>query len=212
MVGVNKNIIAEKLKKALHEAEMSQVDLGKELGISQAQVNYWVQGHRKPNLENLQKIASILDKPLEYFLSTKKETTKEYINRVKVATDIQLVPVRGISSATNEKFVLEEEDGTFIGYTKTGEKQFAIKVEGNCMVDPKDPQNSIFNGDYVVIDPQVVPYDGDIVLARISEEYSTIKRMYIKGDYVYLVPDNPKCKALKKKKTEIKSFWDIFKT
>ena len=72
------------------------------------------------------------------------------------------------------------------------------------MVDPKDPQNSIFNGDYVVIDPQVVPYDGDIVLARISEEYSTIKRMYIKGDYVYLVPDNPKCKALKKKKTEIK--------
>lgn len=198
MAEKEKNQIGERIKAALRDAEMSQASLGREMGITQAQVNYWVMGHRNPSIENLQKIATILDKPLDYFLTTKKETTKEYIHRVKVATDIKLIPVMGISSATNEKFILEEVE-SYIPFNKSGEKQFAIKVEGNCMEDPKDPRSSIYNGDYVIIDPEVTPTNGDVVLARISEEYSTIKRMFICDGKVELIPDNPKYRTITKK-------------
>ena len=76
MAEKGKNQIGERIKAALRDAEMSQASLGREMGITQAQVNYWVMGHRNPSIENLQKIATILDKPLDYFLATQKETTK----------------------------------------------------------------------------------------------------------------------------------------
>ena len=198
MAEKGKNQIGERIKAALRDAEMSQASLGREMGITQAQVNYWVMGHRNPSIENLQKIATILDKPLDYFLATQKETTKEYIHRVKVATDIKLIPVMGISSATNEKFILEEVE-SYIPFNKSGENQFAIKVEGNCMEDPHDPRSSIYNGDYVIINPDVVPTNGEVVLARISEEYSTIKGMFVCGGKVELIPDNPKYRTITKK-------------
>lgn len=68
------------------------------------------------------------------------------------------------------------------------------------MVDPEDPQNSIYHGNYVIVDPNVTPENEDVVLARISAEYSTIKRMFIKDEKtIELVPDNPKCKTLVRK-------------
>ena len=51
----------------------------------------------------------------------------------------------------------------------------------------------------VIIDPDVVPTNGDVVLARISEEYSTIKRMFICDGKVELIPDNPKYRTITKK-------------
>ncbi len=71
------------------------------------------------------------------------------------------------------------------------------------MEDPKDPANSIYNGSYVIIDPDVDVENGDVVLARISSDYSTIKRMYIKDETLELVPDNPKCKTLVRKKEDV---------
>lgn len=200
MANNEKNDIAKRIKSALYDADMTQTDLAKELGLSQAQVNYWVVGHRKPTAENLQKIANVLDKPLEYFLTTKKETAAEYVSRV--ATKITLIPIVGTSSATNEKFILEEQEG-YLPITKSSSKQFAVKVEGNCMVDPNDPANSIYDGNYIIVDPEATVTNGDVVLARISRDYSTIKRIFIKPDCVKLIPDNPKCKTLIKKKEDI---------
>ena len=64
------------------------------------------------------------------------------------------------------------------------------------MEDPKDPANSIYNGNYIIVDPETEATSGDVVLARIDGEYSTIKRFYPKGKEIKLIPDNPKFKPL----------------
>lgn len=64
------------------------------------------------------------------------------------------------------------------------------------MVDPEDPENSIYHGNYIIVDPDTVATDGDVVLARIDDEYSTIKRFFLKGKLVKLIPDNPACNTI----------------
>ena len=196
-----KKDIGSKIKKALALTETSQTELAKALNVTQSNIAQWVMGHRNPTLESLQRIATALDMPLEFFISNGKETTQDYLKRTSKETEF--IPVLGISSATNEKFILEENEETYIRFPKTGEHQFAIKVEGCCMENPDDLRNSIYDGDYIIIDPDVTPRNGDVVLARISSEFSTIKRMYINETTVDLVPDNPKCKTLTKKKQDL---------
>ena len=195
------NVRSKQLKKALALTETTQQELAQKLGISQAAVAQWVSGTRKPTLDTLARIATALEVPVEFFLSDKKETTQDYLSRV--STDTEFVPVLGISSATNEKFILEEASDTYLRFPKTGQHQFAIKVEGNCMENPKDPRNSIYDGDYIIIDPDVSACNGDVILARISKEYSTIKRMYVEDTKIELRPDNPDCKKLVKKLEDV---------
>ena len=195
------NIRSKQIKKALALTETTQQELAQKMGISQAAVAQWISGTRKPSLDTLDRIATALDVPVGFFLSDKTETTQDFLNRTSKQTEF--VPVLGISSATNEKFILEENDGIYIRFPKTGEHQFAIKVEGNCMENPDDPKNSIYDGDYIIIDPDVSSTNGDVVLARISKEYSTIKRMYIVEEKIELTPDNPDCKKLVKKVEDV---------
>ena len=194
--------IAYKMKTAMTEAGMTQEALGRKIGITQAQVNYWVTGSRIPTLESLQKIADALNKPLDYFTSKIVTSTQKFVEIISY--DTSLIPVKGTSSASKAKFVLEETEA-YLPIKKTNREQFAIRVEGDCMVDPEDPQNSIYQGNYVIIDCYADVEDGDVVLARISEEYSTIKRYYrVDAENVELVPDNPKYKAIRKKMNDLK--------
>ena len=189
--------IARKIKLALRDAEMTQEALGNKLGISQAQVNYWVTGSRTPTVDNLQKIADALGKPLDFFTSEIKKSTREFV--AQVAYDTTMIPIKGISSASKTKFIVEETEA-YLPIKRTTQKQFAIRVEGDCMVDPDDPANSIYQGNYVIVDPEACAEEEDVVLARISDEYSTIKRLFFKDkETVELVPDNPKYKPIVKK-------------
>ena len=195
-----KQTIGSKIKDALNETATSQVELAKRLGITPGVITRWTKGDKIPTIENLQRIAEALELPLEYFISSKRRNSE---GRVKMNTsEVTYIPILGTSSATKEKFILEEKEG-FIPLAQANSTQFAVKVEGDCMVDPKDHENSIYDGSYIIVDPEAEVSNGDVVLARISEEYSTIKRIFIKSDCIKLIPDNPKCKTLIRKKEDI---------
>ncbi|MGB2579419.1 SOS-response transcriptional repressor LexA [Elusimicrobium simillimum] len=51
-------------------------------------------------------------------------------------------------------------------------------------------------GEYVIIRPGQSFREGDIVVARMGED-CTLKRIYIKDNLIYLVPDNPKYTKIK---------------
>lgn len=193
--------IARQIRIALRDAEMTQEELGKKMGISQAQVNYWATGNRTPGIDNLQKIADAVGKPLDFFTSEIKKPTTQFV--AEIADDTTMIPIKGTSSASKTKFIVEETEA-YLPLKKTTQKQFAIRVEGDCMVDPDDPANSIYHGNYVIVDPEAPAEEEDVVLARISDEYSTIKRLFYKDkDTVELLPDNPKYKPIVKKLRDI---------
>jgi repressor LexA len=179
-----------KIKKAMDEAGLNQTDLAERLNIQQSMVSHWLRGARNPSINSLKKIAKAVKKPLSYFIVEDTIQSEAQI-------ELSYVPILGTSSATKEKFVLEEKEG-FLNVPRTGKNQFAIRVEGNCMVDPGDAENSIYHGNYVIVDPDIIPMNGDVVIVRLDKEYSTIKRLFVHEDIVRLMPDNPICKTIEK--------------
>lgn len=177
-----RNILGAKIKKAMKEAGLTQQKLADKLGITNPVVNAWINGKRNPTVNTIKRIAKATEKPFSFFL--------EESNIIDSRIELSLIPVRGLSSASGGKFILEETE-TFLPFKKSGPNQFAIKIVGDCMVDPDDPRNSIYDGDYVIVDPDVEARNGDVIVARLDGEYSTVKRMYRHGEEVRLVPDNP---------------------
>ena len=167
----------------------AQARLVAETGLSKALVSNYISGRQKPSEAAIKKIAQALQ--------ISEEELDNVFNNIanEERAEVMLIPVLGTSSATEEKFILEETE-TYLPIKKSSAKQFAVRVEGNCMVDPEDPQNSIYHGNYIIVDPDADATNGDVVLARIDEEYSTIKRMFVKGKEVKLIPDNPACTTI----------------
>jgi transcriptional regulator with XRE-family HTH domain len=63
----------EKLKVARLEKNISQRGLGLALGLSDKTISSYESSRSYPNLELLQKISEILDKPIQYFVSDGKD-------------------------------------------------------------------------------------------------------------------------------------------
>ena len=173
----------------------AQLHLAQKLNISHVSVTRWFKGTQKPSEIFIKKMSKIFNKSEEEIreiFNTEKENQN---NIIEGKIELTYIPVRGVSSATEEKFILEETE-TYLPFRKTGPNQFAIKITGNCMVDPDDPRNSIYDGDYVIVDPDAPVNNGDVIVARLDGEYSTVKRMYKHGDEVRLIPDNPACEPI----------------
>ena len=195
--GNKKNMTIEDLLKEWNGGILrgAKKALADKLGVPDTSISHWIAGRANPSEIHIKAMTKIFKKSEQdlkdiFMHSDPKSGVEKYL-----PIETEFIPVLGISSATDEKFIVEERE-SFLPYRKTGENQFAIKVVGNCMVDPDDPRHSIYEGDYIIVDPDKEAMAGDVVLARIDEEYSTIKRFFIHGQKIYLVPDNPAYKKL----------------
>ncbi len=65
------------------------------------------------------------------------------------------------------------------------DKTYALKVRGNSMID-----DGILSGDYVIIEENPSPRDGEIVVALIDQTYATLKRIYREKGRFRLQPAN----------------------
>lgn len=172
----------------------AQTTLANKMGVSHVSAGRWLNGTQFPSEEYISAMAKLVAWPEDKVREMFAQNALDYVHD-STAAEVMLIPVLGISSATEEKFILEEAE-TYLPIKKSSAKQFAVRVEGNCMVDPEDLQNSIYHGNYIIVDPDTDATNGDVVLARIDEEYSTIKRLFVKGKEVKLIPDNPACTTI----------------
>lgn len=174
----------------------SQIKVAKALNTTEVVVSRWVKGISKPSEESVYKLAKLFKKSEEEIKSIFSIKDVPNAKHYAFAAETQLIPVLGVSSASNMMFILEEKKG-YLTTKKEGPDDFAIEVLGHCMEDPGDPRHSIYHGDTIIVRPNVPIKDGDVVVARIGEE-STIKRIFFnkKEGTVDLQPDNPKYKVL----------------
>ncbi|NEM98197.1 LexA family protein [Pontibacter burrus] len=80
---------------------------------------------------------------------------------------------------------------------------FLVRVEGDSMIGAH-----IEPGDMAVIDRSVKATTGKIVLAFVEGEF-TIKRLLLKKDGAYLMPENPKYKAMKFENPDNCRIWGV---
>lgn len=64
-------VVAKNLKRLLFEAEKSQADLARDLGIPKTTVNGWISGKRTPKMPTIDRLA-------EYFGCTRNDITEKY--------------------------------------------------------------------------------------------------------------------------------------
>ena len=70
--------------------------------------------------------------------------------------------------------VIGSQDGDYI-----------LEVNGESMKNA-----GIMDGDYVIVHPQPVANNGEIVVAMLDEEEATVKRLFKESDHLRLQPEN----------------------
>lgn len=72
--------IGRKLQKAREEAGLSQEELAKRLGCTQASLSNYELGKRRLYLADLQRIGQLLGKPVTYFLEDSEDNQSHNLN------------------------------------------------------------------------------------------------------------------------------------
>lgn len=103
------------------------------------------------------------------------------------------VPVLGRIAAGCPIEAIHNQETLDIAYTLLGKDRYALKVEGESMID-----EGIMDGDLVICQHSESAQDGDIVVALIDSEHVTLKRFYLNRQtgVVTLRPANSKMKDL----------------
>ncbi len=77
-----------RLKNARQQKGLSQRGLGLALGLSDKTISSYESFRSYPNLDLLVRISDILDKPIEYFVSSSKEILiKEELRKIEIKQD-----------------------------------------------------------------------------------------------------------------------------
>jgi repressor LexA len=153
-------------------------DIGKAVGLASSST---VHAH----LANLEKLGLLRRDPTK---PRAIELLDRAMESVRSAVRPSGVPLVG-SVAAGQPILAEEniEEYVHVPSAAGGEDgDFVLRVRGESMIDA-----GILEGDYVVVRPQDVAYDGDIVVALVGEEAeATVKRFFHEPDHVRLQPEN----------------------
>lgn len=68
---------------------------------------------------------------------------------------------------------------------------YVLKVKGDSMID-----EFILDGDLIVVENRQEALNGEIAVILIDGQEATLKKFYLEGDKVKLVPSNPKYKPM----------------
>lgn len=169
-----------RIKEILEQKGIKQTWLADRLEKSYNMVNSYVQNRRQPSLEDLFRIATILNVDAKELLSyshTKIENEEPNLT--------MKIPLLGSVSCGLPIFAeenIEAEIPISIKLLKRNQKYFLLRATGDSMDDA-----GISDGDLVLIKQQQTAQNGDNVVALIDNE-ATIKEFHHKGNIIILKP------------------------
>ena len=114
------------------------------------------------------------------------ERIKDDYNKYK-SDELEKIPVYENIAAGEPILINEEQQDTFVlpkFWVRSSNDKFILQVKGNSMINA-----GINDGDLVVIEQNPAPFNGDIVAVNI-EGSATLKRLQVKNDKIYLMPEN----------------------
>ena len=103
--------------------------------------------------------------------------------------DVIRVPLVGSVTAGIPKLAVEDNDESVYLpqnlFTRVDENTFMLAVEGTSMIDI-----GINDGDKIIVKQQPTARNGQVIVALIGDEMSTVKRFYLENGKVRLHPEN----------------------
>lgn len=173
----------EKLKKQLQNANISQSELSRRLGVSRSAVSKWISNSTTPDIVVADSIAQALNISIEDLLSDSFVEDMRHVGGntayIPVIGEIACgSPIMAVQNVERYKEVLK--DGLPEG------ELFYLVARGSSM-EPR-----IFDGDDVLIRVQPDVEDGQIAAVQVeNDSRATLKKVQHAGNNVLLVPLNP---------------------
>jgi repressor LexA len=153
-------------------------DIGKAVGLASSST---VHAH----LANLEKLGLLRRDPTKPRAIELFDRAADAVRSVVRPAGVPLVG----SVAAGQPILAEENIEEYVDVPSAAggeDGDFVLRVRGESMIDA-----GILEGDYVVVRPQEVAADGEIVVALVGEESeATVKRFFHEADHVRLQPEN----------------------
>jgi repressor LexA len=166
-------------------------DIGKAVGLASSST---VHAH----LANLEKLGLLRRDPTK---PRAIELLDRAVDSVRSVVRPAGVPLVG-SVAAGQPILAEEniEEYVDVPAAAGGEDgDFVLRIRGDSMIDA-----GILEGDFVVVRPQDVAIDGEIVVALVGEESeATVKRFFHEADHVRLQPENTTMEPIRSKDVRV---------
>lgn len=186
----------ERLKILRKEANLSQEELAKKIGVSKSSVNMYERGEREPGFETLEAIADCFNADMDFLLG-KSDCKNRYewakCKAVQIPTATNIIPMPEAKSiplvgkiACGTPITATENLEGYIKIPAQLEADFALVCRGDSMVGAR-----IMDGDFVAIRQQPDVDDGDIAAVLIEDE-ATLKRVYKMPGRLVLRAENPR--------------------
>lgn len=193
--------IAERLRKAMENSNISQTELAKRTGIGKSSISTYLAGSYEPKQKNIYRMAQVLnvneawlmgyDAPMERDSRSTQPLPPNVIPLPPNMTPLPQMrewPVLG-ATACGKPLHRELLDETVMAPDDI-KADVVFRCVGDSMINAR-----IFDGDAVFVRLQPEVENGQIAVVRIDDEY-TLKRVYYHEDYVELRPENPVYKAI----------------
>lgn len=96
------------------------------------------------------------------------------------------LPLAGLITAGEPIEAIETHETIAVPQTMIrDENSFVLKVKGESMIE-----DGILDGDYVIVERNFYPRNGDVVVALLDNTYATLKKYFREKDRIRLQPAN----------------------
>lgn len=175
--------IGERIRKLRKDKKLTQKDLAKILGISDAAIVHWEKDVNIPKLEHLNIMAPTLNTTIDYIMYGKSDTSDNVIDFRPITRMLPVLTYVQCGSMTNVRSISPHEiDNWLPSPPDTGKNSFYLITQGIS----NSPE---FNdGDFICIDPDV-PLEyvqtGEMIIVFQDDE-ATFKALVRENKSLYL--------------------------
>ena len=161
-----------------------------ELGMSRSTLSYWRTRNSVPSDAVLLRLADYFGCDVNLFQAAKintlahKSRGRNSLGSLGLGAASEKLPLLGTIACGAPILALENVE-EMISIPPHVEADFALRCRGDSMAGAH-----IFDGDIVYVRQQPVVENGEIAAVLVGDE-ATLKRVYLEGDSLTLLPENP---------------------
>lgn len=186
-------LMGERIRARRKELKIRQAALGKMVGVSNVAISQWERSETEPNGENLLALANALKCSPDYLMKGEGSLSNiAYHSRHDPRGSFPLISwVRaGCWMEAVEQYHKRAIDNWYDTTVDCSEDSFWLYVKGDSMTAPAGL--SIPEGMIILVDPEVEPRNGKLVVAKLEgENEATFKKLVIDAGRKFLKPLNP---------------------
>ena len=168
--------LAQNIKKLRLNMGLTQGELAEKINVTRSTVTQWETGWTQPRMGAIERMASVFNVSVSDIVSEDAPVISGAMKAISNGESyLPLVSLGRVHAGVLvDEEVCENTVNVPSSIANNHLNAFALEVEGNCM------NHVIPEGAHVLVDPDVYPSNGSIVVAE-TEDYQAIMRRWYKG-------------------------------